>query len=103
MANFRNRRLLDVAHNAPCFIRVSGCSGGHDGNAVPCHSNLLRHGRGTGLKSHDCFHVPGCSHCHYWLDYGKDASREEKEEAFMRAFEAYILWLWREGKIQVTK
>ena len=101
--NYRNRKLLDIAHEAPCLLEIRNvCDAGFSlgGRASnPCHSNLQRHGRGFAYKSHDCFVVPGCNPCHQWLDSGK-ATREEKDEAFMKALERYWLWLWTEGKIK---
>ena len=96
---YRNRKLLDVAHEAPhCFLGIKGiCVSSEDGYS-PCHSNLQRHGRGFAHKSADVYAVPGCHACHRWLDYGKTA-REEKEAAFMSAWERYILWLFETGKV----
>jgi hypothetical protein len=69
---------------------------------VPCHSNLQRHGRGFAFKSHDCYTVPGCIACHYELDHGKNLSKQELEEAFMRAWEMWQLALWQSGMVKVA-
>lgn len=98
---YRNRRLLDIAHDAPCFLKIPGCQSGVV-PSVPCHSIFLRHGRGIGHRSHDCFAVPGCPKCHYEFDYGRTLSRDDKREIWTRAFEQYILWLWETGKVRVT-
>ena len=98
---FRSRKLLDVAHEAPCFLRLRRCVSGVN-PSVPAHSNMQRHGRGVGHKSADCFAVPACPACHYELDYGKNMSREEKEQAWELAFERYQLWLWENEKIRVA-
>lgn len=79
------------------------CTGGDNPEApsVPAHSNQLKHGRGHGHKSHDCFTVPACPACHYWLDYGK-ASREEKQNAFDRALIAWTIYQWEEELVEVA-
>lgn len=100
--NYRNRKLLDVAHEAPCFLKIKGVCESGAFPSVPAHSNRLRHGRGTGYKAHDIWHVAACNKCHYWLDYGK-SPREEKDQAFDRALESYWLWLWQENKVSVSK
>ncbi len=98
---YRNRKLLDVAHEAPCFMEVpSVCqSGVHP--SVPAHSNSQRHGRGVGHKSHDVFVAAACGPCHDWYDRGP-APREEKEARFARGLERYWLWLWRNDRIKVS-
>lgn len=96
----RNRRLLDVAHDAPCFLRlgVQGC-GQHP--SVPCHSDLQRHGRGVGHKSHDCMAVPGCPSCHSVFTRAV-LGREGYEAAWLAAFERYLVWLWTNEKVMVA-
>lgn len=100
MTNYRNRALLDLAHTAPCMLKVEGvCNPSMP--SVPAHSNLQRHGRGVAYKSHDCFVVAACPGCHEWLDTGR-ASRMDKDVALIKALDAYVLWLWRENKIKVA-
>jgi hypothetical protein len=98
---FRDRKLLDLAHYAPCMFRIPGVCRSGVNPSVPCHSNLQRHGRGKDNKSHDCYAPAGCPECHYWLDFGK-ASREEKELAFLAAFERWILFIFRHGWVKTT-
>lgn len=100
---FRDRKLLDLCQgDVPCMLMVDRICRSGRMPSVPAHSNLQRHGRGKDNKSHDCFSVPGCVPCHYWLDHGKDGSREEKEAVFEAAFERWILHLWRRGLIKVA-
>lgn len=98
----RDRKLLDIARDAPCMLMIEGVCRSMVNPSVPCHSNLQRHGRGYSFKSHDCFAVPGCNECHYELDSGKNLSREQKENYFMAALERYILWLWQNDRIMVA-
>ena len=96
----RDRRLLDVAHDAPCMLLlgVKGC-GNH--SSVPCHSDAQRHGRGAGCKSHDCYAVPGCPACHAAFTR-EHLGRDGYEAAWVKAVERYLLWLWRAGKVRVA-
>ena len=101
----RDRKLLDIAHEAPCMLLLGahGC-GAHP--SVPCHSDMQRHGRGVGNKSHDCLAVPGCPACHavftrahlgrgYSESYGY-------EEAWIAALERYLVWLWKNKRVRVS-
>ena len=96
----RDRRLLDVAHEAPCFLQlgVVGCGANP---SVPCHSDMLRHGRGAGHKSADCLAVPGCPACHAAFTRA-NLGRDGYEAAWQRANEAYQVWLWENGKVRVA-
>lgn len=100
---YRNRKLLDLSHFAPCLLQIPKICRSGVFPSVPCHSNFQRHGRGAYNKSHDVFHVPGCPPCHYWLDEGTTASREEKDNAFMAGLERWILYLFRYEYVVVAK
>lgn len=97
---FRSRKLLDVAHEAPCclLLGAQGC-GNHP--SVPCHSDMQRHGRGAGNKSHDVFAVPGCPACHAVFTRSR-LGRDGYLLAWLTAIERYLLWLWRNGKLKVA-
>ena len=96
----RDRKLLDLAHEAPCMLLIAteGCSA-HP--SVPCHSDLLRHGRGVGHKSHDCLAVPGCPACHALFTRAHLGS-PLYEATWHVAMELYLVWLWRNGKVKVA-
>lgn len=90
---YRNRRLLDLCHAAPCFLRFEGCRSGHqDWPSVPCHSDMLRHGRGVGKKSHSIFAVPGCPPCHAAFTR-VNLGREGYENAWTNAHEGWMQYL----------
>ena len=97
---FRSRKLLDLAHEAPCFLLIDIVNCGQH-PSVPCHSDQLRHGRGAGRKSHDAYAVPGCPACHA-LFARKNLGRDGYDEVWARAFEAYQLWLWENNRIKVA-
>jgi len=96
----RNRALLDCAHDAPCFLLLGAEGCGNDAS-VPCHSDMLAHGRGAGHKSHDAYAVPGCPRCHA-LFTRAHLGREGYYEVWRNAFERYVLWLWENGKLRVA-
>lgn len=93
----RNRALLDLAHDAPCFLKLGPCSG----QVVPCHSDQLGDGRGVGHKSHDPLAVPGCVACHarFTRQY---LGRSAYSEIHARALKEYIVWLWQNDKLKVA-
>jgi hypothetical protein len=96
----RNRKLLDVAHDAPCMLQlgVDGC-GTHP--SVPCHSDMLEHGRGAGHKSHDALAVAGCPACHAAFTRA-NLGRDGYKEAWIKAVTRYWLWMWTEGRLKVA-
>lgn len=98
---YTNKPFRDLCHDAPrCFLQASPMCRAQSGYD-PCHSNRQRHGRGTNYKTHDCYVTPGCAPCHYWLDYGP-APREEKEAAFMNAWEEWMLYVFDSGLVRVA-
>lgn len=99
--NYRNPKLLKLASMAPrCMNPACGCV--NRGQIVACHSNSLRHGKGTGIKAHD---IPAylCDHCHDLLDGRQgDLCRADKERLFLESVYQTWLWLMQEGLIEVA-
>ena len=93
---YRNRRLLNLAHDAPCCLRLGLCSG----QIVPCHSDQLADGRGIGHKSHDCLAVPGCVACHSKFTR-KHLGAAEYNIIQGLALKRYLVWMWENGKVGV--
>ncbi len=74
--NYRNRKLLDLMAGESKLAQRAGV-------LMPCqlcdrwlptcgaHSNQSRHGKGTGIKAHDCFAAALCRDCHSTIDEGK--------------------------------
>jgi ferredoxin len=60
---YRNRKVLDAAKNMACH----SC-GAWDGTVVMAHSNQQKHGKGMGIKAHDCFIAALCDSCHAIVD-----------------------------------
>lgn len=97
--NHRDRQLLDLAYEFPCMLRFDGCQGGP---GEPAHANWPIFGKGLGMKSHDCFHVPACRACHQALDQGSKLEREDRRMAWLRAYAEYNAALWKRGYVIVN-
>lgn len=93
----RDRKLLDVARDAPCLLQLGPCSG----QVVACHSDQLEDGRGVGHKSHDCLCVSGCVACHAKFTRAY-LGRAQYAEIHTKALKRYIVWMWTEGKVKVA-
>lgn len=96
----RDRKLLDLAHDAPCFLQL-GVPGCGTEKSVPCHSDELRHDRGVGHKSHDWSAVAGCPACHAAFTREK-VGKWEYDDIWLRAWEKYQAYLWENGLIKVA-
>ena len=99
----RSRKLLDIAHDAPCFINLDGCTsdGFVSGECVPCHSDLLHDDRGASHKSHDALAVSGCVSCHAKFNR-KYLGRDQYFEVHARALKRYLVWLFENDKLEVA-
>jgi hypothetical protein len=62
---------------------------------------MLRHGRGIGHKSNAIFAVSGCPACHAVFDRAH-LGKVGYEEAWLRAHERYLAWLFETGKVRVA-
>ena len=101
---YRNRKLLDLAHDAPCFLMISGkctSAGFVSGECVPCHSDQQIDGRGTGHKSHDCLAIPGCVNCHEKFTMAV-LGRTVYEHVHNNSLKRYLVWLWENEKVRVA-
>lgn len=97
---YRNRALLDLCHEAPCLL----LPGQHEclgPPSEPCHSDMIRHGRGEHHKSHDCFAPPGCHNAHLAFTRS-NLGKEGYFQAWVEAMERYILWQWVTGKVRLA-
>ena len=99
MAN-QDRKLLDLCQGAPCMLEFGTPCGIHP--SVPCHSDMLRHGRGAYHKSNAIFAVPGCPDCHAKFTRG-NLGRDGYEAIWLAAHEKWLVYLWNEKLIEVTK
>ncbi|WP_175194813.1 nuclease domain-containing protein [Paraburkholderia caffeinitolerans] len=74
---------LAACRGEPCYLLIPGVCrlDPHDKTVVPCHSNLLEHGGGMGLKAHHQFTFPGCDVCHFWLDQSRIPTKQQRRAA----------------------
>ncbi|TFL14196.1 DUF1364 family protein [Pusillimonas caeni] len=86
-----DQKMLDACRGQSCYLLVPGVCPRipKDPTVVDCHGNWADTGKGMGLKAQDKYSVPGCAGCHYWLDFGTTATREEKRAVF---FDALRRW-----------
>ena len=97
---YRNKQLLEEVREAPiCF----GCGKHNDGTIVAAHSNQLIHGKGRGIKSHDCYVAALCNSCHTDLDQGTTLTREERKEMWSDACILTYGWMMQDGRLKLHK
>ena len=97
MPNYRNRQLLDLAHELhDCPLCQRHCVDGLE----PAHGNGSRYGKGLGIKAHDCFHAAICHDCHALIDNGM-LNKEDAQDMWRMAHEATLLEYFRRGWLVV--
>ena len=100
---FRSPKLLKLARDCKCMN--PDCPNhvfGGDGTTVAAHSNQLVHGKGMGIKAHDCFIAFLCQKCHFDIDQGSSMGRQEKEDLWQRAHDETMLYLFNNGHLKVV-
>lgn len=96
---YRNRKLLDLAHDMPCQARFAHVC---NGPSIPAHSNQQMYGRGHAHKSDDCFFAAVCPAAHDAIDgRAGGLEREIKQAEWLFAFIATQRYLWENKKIGV--
>jgi ferredoxin len=99
---YRNPKLLRAARGQSCMIRIPDICNGDNATTVAAHSNQLKHGKGTGIKAHDCFIAWACSDCHKEIDQGKRLDKTEKQHYWQTGFERTLLAMLEVGIIVVA-
>jgi len=100
---FRSPALLKLARGAPCLLQIPGICRGNVETVVACHGNWAEHGKGVGLKAHDCFIAFGCEDCHAAIDNRRQyLEKDDRRYYWQRGFERTILWLFENSKLKVT-
>jgi hypothetical protein len=95
LSNYRNRKLLDLAHQLPCQ-----CCGRGEASE-PAHSNFHQHGKGMSIKAHDVFFAALCHDCHRELDQGKSMTFDKRFDMWQRAHDKTLLEIFRRGLVRV--
>jgi hypothetical protein len=96
MANYRNKKLLNLAKEAPCVL-----CGSNDGTVVAAHSNQLIDGKGTAIKAHDYRIAYLCNYHHFYIDNDKSLNKEDRRLLWEHAHRKTIGWLFDSNKISV--
>ena len=94
---YRNQRLLEALRGLPCQL-----CGIEDGTIVAAHSNQQIHGKGMGVKAHDCYVAALCFKCHSQIDQGTLYDKQTRREMWDLAFQRTILELWKREMIKVA-
>jgi hypothetical protein len=97
---FRSKRLLNAAHGQQCMVQIPDVCNRNPETVVAAHSNQLLHGKGMGIKAHDCFIAWACSDCHREIDQGK-MSKEDKNFYWQQGFERTLLAMFMLGIVVV--
>jgi uncharacterized CHY-type Zn-finger protein len=92
MTMIRSEKLLRLAKGQRCVMCMAD-----DDTIVAAHSNLQEHGKGMGLKAHDCMSAWLCYSCHRDYDTGFLMSKEEKREYILTAICRTNIEMWRQG------
>lgn len=105
--NYRNRRLLDLAHRVQ---QCMNCERWTDRGCEPAHQNGQESGKGIGIKGSDHRHAALCHDCHAWLDQGGKhspcgqwaATRDDKQAMWTRAHLRTMDHYWSQGWLRVA-
>jgi hypothetical protein len=95
---YRNRALLNLAHECPCFAQFEHVCKEYEG-VEPAHSDQQIFGRGHGHKSHDFAFGAMCHTAHMMLD---TFEREVKQTEWLRAFIKTQEYLWTNNMVRVA-
>lgn len=94
---YRSKAMMDAVRDFPC---------GHCGRTVEgtcgAHPNWHWASKGKSIKAHDIV-AALCPTCHTELDQGKNWTREERKEAWARAFFNTMLHGFRSGTFEVKR
>ena len=96
MSNYRSAKILKLAKDAPCMMCAM-----QDGTVVAAHSNQLRDGKGTGIKSHDYRIAFLCYQCHHMIDNEKALNKQDRIAAWEEAHRKTIGYLFTSGHLEI--
>jgi hypothetical protein len=96
MSVFRSQKLREMAQHYPCVL----CQ--RYGTTVPAHANMVRLGKGTGIKVPDFYIAYICQQHHDEIDgrIGK-LTREEAQEKWTQAYLLTVALWFQEGIVKV--
>lgn len=88
----RSKKLLQNVAALPC----QSC--GSEEFVQAAHSNQQKHGKGRSIKASDEFTAALCLKCHYEIDQGKNLSKEERQEKWLKAHKNTVALLLVRGE-----
>lgn len=97
---YRNEALTRMCHDIPCQCQRLTC---HGGKSVPAHSNQGKHGKGRGIKAHDCFVASMCNDCHFEVDNGRQLSEAKRAELWTDAWRSTMAILCASRRIKLPE
>ena len=80
----RSQKLL----KAVASLRCMHC--GRSDNVQASHSNWSEHGKGRSLKASDIYTAALCLQCHFQIDQGRDLTKEERKEMWLKAHQKTV-------------
>lgn len=100
---YRNRRLLNIAHEMPCRATFPHQCTGYNG-CEPAHADWQVFGRGKDHKSADWAFAAMCHEAHRMITakINPEFDREMRQAEWLRAFVATQNWLWENERIRVS-
>src|SRR5687767_15961061 len=92
---YESRKLLNLAHDMPCFVTFPHRCTQHLG-CVPAHANWLIFGKGHGKKVSDYFFASVCDTAHKIIDRQIPSEMDEAmlQQEWMRAYISTQNFLW---------
>lgn len=100
---YRNRQLLDLAHDMPCCADFPHDCNGYQG-CEPAHSDHHIFGRGCGHKAHDFAFAAMCNNAHRMITakVNDTLQREQKFFDWLRSYVKTQVWLWKNELVKVA-
>jgi len=101
---YRNRALLDLAHEMPCMVKMLHNCNAHLG-CHPMHADWQEWGRGHGHRAPDWAFAAGCGNAHQMLgkNIGGGMPQEERKAEWLRAFISTQNYLWKTGLLRINR
>lgn len=100
---YRNRKLLNIAHDMPCCAQFphecvdrNGCE--------PAHADWQIFGRGVGHKSADWAFAAMCHNAHRMISaqVNPPFDREQRQTEWLRAYVKTQDWIWTNNLVKVA-
>lgn len=100
----RSPKYLKAARGEHCMVQIPGVCNYDPTTTVMAHSNKSRHGKGLGIKAHDCFVALACSNCHSVVDghHRTTYTKADIDMFWQNGFEKTLLWAFENGHMKFS-